>query len=86
MDSNENLNIQDPQNPDFGEIAEIKEPRNWKLIWERIVKVGLGDVILRVGTVLASIALVLLTRQHFRITCSCCKYRHTYSNSFCHVT
>jgi hypothetical protein len=60
MDSNENLNIQDPQNPDFGEIAEIKEPRNWKLIWERIVKVGLGDVILRVGTVLASIALVLL--------------------------
>ncbi|MDO9087525.1 MAG: LysM peptidoglycan-binding domain-containing M23 family metallopeptidase [Anaerolineaceae bacterium] len=60
MDNNENLNIQDPQNPDFDEIAEEKEPRNWKLIWDRIVKVGLGDVMLRVGTVLASIALVLL--------------------------
>lgn len=60
MVDNGDLNLQDPQNPDLGIDNPINEPKNWKTFWNEIVKIGLGDIIMRVGTVLASIALILL--------------------------
>ncbi len=35
-------------------------PRRWNDIWEHLLRLGLGEIALRTGTVLASIALVLL--------------------------
>jgi murein DD-endopeptidase MepM/ murein hydrolase activator NlpD len=42
------------------EPAEKHPPRRWNDIWERLLRLGLGEVALRVGTVFASIALVLI--------------------------
>jgi murein DD-endopeptidase MepM/ murein hydrolase activator NlpD len=45
--------------PAFEEPA-VKTPRRWNDIWEGLLRLGLGEVALRAGTVLASITLVLL--------------------------
>ncbi len=50
--------LQDEINPDLNE--NVKSARNIKSIWDNIVKVGLGEISMRVGTVIASIALILL--------------------------
>jgi murein DD-endopeptidase MepM/ murein hydrolase activator NlpD len=42
------------------EPAASESPRRWSDIWERVLRLGLGEIALRAGTVLASIALVLL--------------------------
>lgn len=42
------------------EPAESESPRRWSDIWERLLRLGLGEIALRTGTVLASISLVLL--------------------------
>jgi len=52
---------------DAEEITDIPETtgessptKNWNQIWERLVRLGLGEVAVRVGTGLASLVLVLL--------------------------
>ncbi len=46
---------------EFPEKQPITPPeRSWNQIWERLVRLGLGETALRVGTALASILLVLL--------------------------
>lgn len=49
----ENLSL--PEEP-----AAERTPRRWNDIWESLLRLGLGEIALRAGTVLASIALVLL--------------------------
>ncbi len=47
--------------PEEQEPAAAQAPqRRWNDIWEGLLRLGLGEIALRVGTVLASIALVLL--------------------------
>ena len=41
-------------------INESSPTKNWNQIWERLVRLGLGEVAVRVGTGLASLVLVLL--------------------------
>jgi hypothetical protein len=43
-----------------GEIKSTKPPLSWTQVWESLVRLGLGEVTLRVGTGLASFVLVLL--------------------------
>ncbi len=44
-----------------GEAAgAVPKPKGWSRIWESLVHMGLGEVALRVGTGLASLALILL--------------------------
>lgn len=50
--------LQDELNPELNE--KNKSSRNFKSVWENIEKIGLGEISLRVGTVIASIALILL--------------------------
>lgn len=50
--------LQDELNPELNE--KNKSSRNFKSLWENIEKIGLGEISLRVGTVIASIALILL--------------------------
>ena len=38
----------------------VKSPRQWNDIWESLLRLGLGEFALRAGTIIASIALVLL--------------------------
>ena len=45
--------------PDLQPAVQPK-PRRWNDVWERLLRLGLGEIALRTGTVLASIALVLL--------------------------
>ncbi len=40
--------------------AETKSPQQWSELWERVLRLGLGEFTLQAGTVLASITLVLL--------------------------
>jgi murein DD-endopeptidase MepM/ murein hydrolase activator NlpD len=48
-------------NLNFSEEPAANEPtRRWSDIWEALLRLGLGEIALRAGTVLASIALVLL--------------------------
>lgn len=42
------------------EPAARPAPRRWNDIWEGLLRLGLGEIALRTGTVLASIALILL--------------------------
>jgi murein DD-endopeptidase MepM/ murein hydrolase activator NlpD len=42
------------------ESSPAKSPRGWGQFWEGLVRMGLGEVALRVGTGLASLALILL--------------------------
>lgn len=51
-------NLQDDLSPE--NQSTEKNNRNFRSIWENIVKIGLGEISLRVGTVIASIALILL--------------------------
>lgn len=51
-------NLQDDLSPESQNTE--KNNRNFRSIWENIVKIGLGEISLRVGTVIASIALILL--------------------------
>src|SRR5271169_1271195 len=47
--------------PDIPETTSESSPtKNWNQIWERLVRLGLGEVAVRVGTGLASLILVLL--------------------------
>ena len=41
-------------------VLTPSQPRRWNDVWDRLLRLGLGEVALRAGTVLASIALVLL--------------------------
>ncbi|MGD0006568.1 MAG: peptidoglycan DD-metalloendopeptidase family protein [Anaerolineaceae bacterium] len=43
-----------------GENKSTKPPLSWTQVWENLVRLGLGEVTLRVGTGLASFVLVLL--------------------------
>lgn len=45
--------------PDLQPAVQPK-PRRWNEVWERLLRLGLGEIALRTGTILASIALVLL--------------------------
>lgn len=45
---------------DAGHTPESSQPRGWEAIWERIIRLGLGEAALRVGTGLALLVLVLL--------------------------
>src|SRR5512133_22200 len=60
--SEENLNLPEKQvMPGFApQPALQRAPRRWNDIWEKLLRLGLGEIALRTGTVLASIALVLL--------------------------
>lgn len=51
-------NLQDELRSD--EENSPEKERNLKTVWDNVVKVGLGEVSLRVGTIIASIALILL--------------------------
>ena len=47
--------------PDIPETTSESSPtRNWNQIWERLVRLGLGEVAVRVGTGLSSLVLILL--------------------------
>jgi LysM repeat protein len=47
--------------PDEGEPAQpVKTGRRWNNVWDSVLRLGLGEIALRVGTVVASIALILL--------------------------
>ncbi|MDR3574192.1 MAG: M23 family metallopeptidase [Anaerolineaceae bacterium] len=47
--------------PDVPEtLSESTPPINWDQIWERLVRLGLGEIAIRVGTGLSSLVLVLL--------------------------
>lgn len=47
--------------PEDQELVEAQAPqRRWNDVWESVVRLGLGESALRIGTVVASIALVLL--------------------------
>ena len=52
-------NLDDNQTP-LEEPEAKSTPRRWNDIWEGLLRLGLGETALRAGTVLASIALVLL--------------------------
>ncbi len=54
------MSIEDLNNsPDVKE-EDVTARKNWRSIWDNIVRFGLGEASLRVGTVIASIALILL--------------------------
>lgn len=50
--------------PDAGDRnqpqAQEDAPTRWALLWERLVRMGLGETALRVGMIVASIALILI--------------------------
>ncbi len=47
--------------PDEGEPAQpVKTGKRWNNVWDGVLRLGLGETALRVGTVVASIALILL--------------------------
>ncbi|HSM26301.1 MAG TPA: LysM domain-containing protein, partial [Anaerolineaceae bacterium] len=51
-------NLQDELTPE--NENRDKSSKNFRSLWENLVKIGLGEISLRVGTVIASIALILL--------------------------
>jgi murein DD-endopeptidase MepM/ murein hydrolase activator NlpD len=59
---NNQSNSPQPADPETGVPQEQPAPpgRSWDRAWERLVRLGLGEIALRVGTGLASIALILL--------------------------
>jgi hypothetical protein len=59
QDNNQRNNSLDKKiNPQLEQL--LPTSKNWRDRWENIVRMGLGDISLRIGTVIASIALVLL--------------------------
>jgi len=57
---NQDLPSSTTNNPIPDEPAGERSPRQWNEIWEDLLRLGLGEVALRTGTAIASIALVLL--------------------------
>ena len=59
---NNQSNSPQPADPEPGLPQEkpAQPGRSWDRAWERLVRLGLGEIALRVGTGLASIALILL--------------------------
>jgi murein DD-endopeptidase MepM/ murein hydrolase activator NlpD len=57
---NQDLSDPDDNFNSIEEPAEQVSPRRWSDIWEGVLRLGLGEIALRTGTVLASISLVLL--------------------------
>jgi murein DD-endopeptidase MepM/ murein hydrolase activator NlpD len=53
-----------PESPDEApavpESAPLEEPKGWTLIWERLVRLGFGETVLRIGTSVISILLFLI--------------------------
>ena len=45
---------------DAEQVPQTGRPQGWNAIWERIIRLGLGEVALRAGTGLALLVLVLL--------------------------
>jgi murein DD-endopeptidase MepM/ murein hydrolase activator NlpD len=43
-----------------GKPEKARAPRQWSRIWEGLLRLGLGEIAMRMGTAMASIALVLL--------------------------
>jgi murein DD-endopeptidase MepM/ murein hydrolase activator NlpD len=60
LSPNPNLSNSDDSPNLIEEPAEQNSPRRWSDIWEGVLRMGLGEIALRTGTVLASISLVLL--------------------------
>lgn len=47
--------------PDIDEpVKPVRAGRGWTNVWDSVLRLGLGEIALRVGTVVASIALILL--------------------------
>ncbi|MBI4926899.1 MAG: peptidoglycan DD-metalloendopeptidase family protein [Anaerolineae bacterium] len=49
-----------PQLDNQAPAEDVRPSRRWQELWDRLLRMGLGEVALRAGTVFASIALVLL--------------------------
>lgn len=62
MDENENSRSK--KSPDLNPALQLEQPvpvkKSWRDRWENIVRMGLGEVSLRIGTTIATVALVLL--------------------------
>lgn len=54
------LNLNSQAEPGHPELMPSQPQRRWNDVWDRLLRLGLGEVALRAGTVLASAALVLL--------------------------
>jgi hypothetical protein len=57
---NQDLSSLEDNLPSPAAPAEQRSPRRWNDIWEGILRLGLGEIAMRMGTAMASIALVLL--------------------------
>lgn len=58
---NQSLSTPDDNFLETDEPAEPQHaPRDWSHVWDRLLRLGLGEVAMRAGTAMASIALVLL--------------------------
>ena len=61
---NQNEPLEEYKENNGKEIPQLEQPspikKSWRLRWENIVRLGLGEISLRLGTAIASIALVLL--------------------------
>lgn len=55
-----NLPVQDEELVGLDSPQPIKPKRGWNEIWEKLLRLGLGEIALRAGTGLISIALILL--------------------------
>ena len=60
----ENENSRNENSPDLSPVPQLEQPvpakKNWRDRWENIVRMGLGEVSLRIGTTIVTVALVLL--------------------------
>jgi murein DD-endopeptidase MepM/ murein hydrolase activator NlpD len=58
----QNQSLPNPENNRIAQEipARSKPSRQWSSIWEQVLRMGLGEAVMRAGTVCASIALVLL--------------------------
>lgn len=52
--------IEDDMKSSRSLVEPAKRAQNWSEIWERLVRLGLGEITLRIGTSLSSILLILL--------------------------
>ncbi len=60
----ENENSRSENSPDLDPVPQLEQSvpgkKNWRDRWENIVRMGLGEVSLRIGTTIVTVALVLL--------------------------
>jgi murein DD-endopeptidase MepM/ murein hydrolase activator NlpD len=57
---NQDLPSSESDLPQPDQSENVHKPRQWSQIWEGLLRLGLGEIAMRMGTAMASIALVLL--------------------------